>query len=317
MGKFANFFIASETNNYHPPVLSAKAFVLYGVVLILLRLFLGATVAAGSGVDSQILMSLVNNERRNRQIVELFVNPKLLAVAAIKSQDMIDRDYFAHVDPDGNYVWERIVNAGYFPYKILGENLAINFNTAEGMVAAWLQSPKHRDNLLNPDFEEQGLSALYGDYKGTYSNLTTNLFGTLMSGRSAESVKAAVEKIVPAVEAQNPPPGAKSASAPSSSASAPLAVQKTSSVANAPPSPADEPVVQDVATGLTKVPPTNSLFIWARIIFTGFGLLLLLVLAVDSVIIFQHEAVVGRSHSSYHLSGFVLLTLVSILVWWW
>ena len=171
MGKIANFFIASETNNYRPPVLSAKAFLWYGLALLLLRVLLGVTVVSGSGVDSQTLMDLINEERQARNVNPLFIDQGLRVAAAEKSADMIER---------------RIVAAGYAPYKMLGENLAVNFATNEGMIAAWLQSPKHRDNLLNPEFVDQGLSAMYGDYQGKYTNLTTSLFGVLAPGFTRE-----------------------------------------------------------------------------------------------------------------------------------
>src|SRR3989338_3233054 len=158
MTRFTSFFIANETNSYAPPALSYKAFLVYGAFLLAARFLLpGPPAAAGADVESLQLMSLINRERAARNLNTLYTSQKLLVAAGQKSDDMIARDYFAHVDPDGDYVWGRIVAAGYAPYKILGENLAVNFNTSEGMVKAWLQSPKHRENLLNPEYADQGL----------------------------------------------------------------------------------------------------------------------------------------------------------------
>src|SRR3989344_3829805 len=303
MGKIANFFIASETNNYRPPVLSAKAFLWYGLALLLLRVLLGVTVVSGSGVDSQTLMDLINEERQARNVNPLFIDQGLRVAAAEKSADMIERDYFAHVDPDGNYVWGRIVAAGYAPYKMLGENLAVNFATNEGMIAAWLQSPKHRDNLLNPEFVDQGLSAMYGDYQGKYTNLTTSLFGVLAPGFTREHDQVLAAE--PVKKSETPPPPETKA-----------AVTKNEPPKRFQPSPEQERQPAEVTPGVpaetTQVSGTNPLFGWPRLFFTLFGVLLLFILAIDSVIILKHETSVGRSHSSYHLSSFLLLVLISI-----
>ncbi|TSA46540.1 CAP domain-containing protein, partial [bacterium] len=206
------FFIASEENNYRPPILSYRAFIIYGLILLILRLlFSQIPQVSGSAIESDTLMRLINSERSQRNLVTLSTHASLVKAAGEKSQDMIDRGYFAHIDPDGNYVWGRIVNAGYPPYKILGENLAIDFSTAEGMITAWLDSPTHRANLLHPDFVDQGLAALYGTYQNRYTNLTTSLFGTPVAKSStppaAKSNVGGTTQVPPKTE--TPPPAQK------------------------------------------------------------------------------------------------------------
>ena len=44
----------------------------------------------------------------------------------------------------------------------------MDFDTSEGMVAAWMKSPAHRKNILNPDFDDTGV----GVVKGTYADST-------------------------------------------------------------------------------------------------------------------------------------------------
>lgn len=288
MGKLTRFFIASPENDFRPPMLSYRAFLIYGLLLLILRLLLGALPAQSSAVESGTLMALINQERTRRNLASLPAHPALVTAAAAKSQDMIDRDYFAHVDPDGNYVWGRIIAAGYTPYKILGENLAIDFSTSEGMIKAWLDSPTHRANLLHPEFVHQGLTALYGDYQGRYTNLTASLFGALaVSGKTTTRPKPS-----PSPPPPTPPP-------------APIyATPQT------PPPAAPQP-------SSPTTPPSARAYSASRVIFTVFGIILLVILAIDAVIINRHDASVGRSRSSYHLMGFLLIILVSILIWWW
>jgi hypothetical protein len=90
------------------------------------------------------------------------------------------RHYFAHVDPDGNYIWDKIVAAGYSPYTQLGENLAIEFYDTESLVAAWMNSPTHRANILQPGFKDQGAGLAFGNVtQNQYHSAIANTFGTL------------------------------------------------------------------------------------------------------------------------------------------
>lgn len=325
MSKLVNIFIASEENSFRPPILSYKAFLAYGLLLLLLRLFLGAVATQGAGIDSATLTNLINSERQQRNLNTLITDAKLEKAAAEKSQDMIQRGYFAHVDPDGNYVWYRVEQAGYAPYKILGENLAIDFSTSEGMIKAWIDSPSHRANLLHPDFLDQGLMALWGDYQGRYTNLTTSLFGTLAN------VKA--QTTPPPTQ---PPPAPQPAPAPAPAPEptptpapkpAPTPVPSPKPAPAPAPAPAPEPTPSPspATPSPTPISPTSLIspiryptaFAMSRLIFTLFGILLLLLLGVDSVIVYRHEIQVLRSHSSYHFTSFMLIVLVSILIWWW
>lgn len=322
MSRISSYFIASEQNNYHPAALSYKAFLIYGLALVILRLLLGASPAGSAAVESQPLMTLINNERASRNLNILKTDNSLLVASSQKAQDMIDRDYFAHVDPDGNYVWPKIIAAGYGAYKILGENLALDFLTSEGMIKAWLDSPTHRANLLHTDFLDQGLTALYGDYKGRYTNLTASLFGA-----KREPKQPQISPIPP--PPQPPPtPVVKSTQNSPTPPNPPPVTTPPTPVAQPPPTP---------ATSVTRPPenefprPSDSLahsltttFTFGRYLFTLIGLALLVLLTIDSVIIHRHEMLaqageinVVRSHSSYHLTSFLLITLISILIWWW
>lgn len=328
MDKIANFFLATEENNYHPSVLSYKAFLIYGIILLLLRMILGAAPAKSSAVDSTALMGLINQERSQRNLPVLFTNQSLLSAAGGKAQDMIDRDYFAHVDPDGNYIWNRIVAAGYTPYKILGENLALDFSTAEGMIKAWLDSPTHRNNLLHTDFRDQGLSALFGDYQGRYTNLTASLFGALVqSSQTPAPPPATTEKTKqpapPPAKAptQEVPAPAPKTNEPVTAAREPASASATEQAGNSrqepriEKSPVTSPTIALPKKTLSEI--LRSGFAWSQIAFTLFGIFILIILLIDSVIIHRHEKLIPRAKSSYHLFSFIMITLISILIWWW
>jgi hypothetical protein len=79
---------------------------------------------------------------------------------------MIYAGQFAHYyqSPQGQMdPWQFIINSGY-QYLYAGENLGKDFSSAEKLVTAWMNSPLHRDNLLNPNYSEIGVAVIEGPY---------------------------------------------------------------------------------------------------------------------------------------------------------
>lgn len=152
---------------------------LVALALLTMRFGLGAgTGANASDITPQNVMSAVNLERTSRNIAALNYNSKLAAAAQYKSSDMIARNYFSHIDPDGHYIWDKITSEGYYPYSILGENLAINFPDTAGLMSAWMDSPEHRSNILNSQFQDQGVGVAFGNANaGQFEDAITNAFG--------------------------------------------------------------------------------------------------------------------------------------------
>ena len=57
--------------------------------------------------------------------------------------------------------------------------MAVNFRTSAGLVMAWMNSPKHRENILKSDYTDTGIGIDYGIYKGKYVAFVVQHFGTL------------------------------------------------------------------------------------------------------------------------------------------
>jgi hypothetical protein len=161
--------------------MSSQALGVFTLIVWGLRILIPASITfATAYLDPTDLMNRINNERSKRFITTLNTNDKLITAAQGKSDDMLHRSYFSHIDPDGNYVWPRIEAAGYKPYITLGENLAMDFTTPDDLIAAWMNSPTHRANILNDKFEDQGLALSTGLYEPNHtSTLVASLFGTL------------------------------------------------------------------------------------------------------------------------------------------
>jgi len=129
-----------------------------------------------SGMTSAETVKLVNNARTSQNLPELAVNEKLAKAAENKINDMIKNDYFAHTSPAGITPWTWIEKAGY-EYKFAGENLAINFSSAEDQQTAWMDSETHKKNILSPDYKEIGAAVKEGTINGEPAMITVQEFG--------------------------------------------------------------------------------------------------------------------------------------------
>lgn len=83
-------------------------------------------------------------------------NSQLETAALRHSQDMAAKGYFDHNSPDGRDPGDRITAAGY-RWTTYGENIARGQQTPESVMEGWMNSPGHRDNILNCAFKEIGV----------------------------------------------------------------------------------------------------------------------------------------------------------------
>lgn len=149
------------------------------LVATTLIVLLAQTKVFASDITSQNITYLINKERVYYGLNPLKSNEDLDRAAALKSKDMLNRGYFDHY-AFGLTPWDFITNAGY-KYLYAGENLAMDFDTAEGMVNAWMVSPSHRANILNPDYQDMGVGVVKGVFDSKSQThqtvMVTNMFG--------------------------------------------------------------------------------------------------------------------------------------------
>lgn len=86
----------------------------------------------------------------------LTMDPALRCAARVHTQDMADREFFDHTNPDGEAPWDRMESAGY-SWSNAGENIAGGSSTAAGVVQQWMDSPGHCENIMSPDFVDIGI----------------------------------------------------------------------------------------------------------------------------------------------------------------
>jgi uncharacterized protein YkwD len=81
----------------------------------------------------------------------------LASAAAAHARDMAEHAELTHTGSDGSKPADRITRAGY-EWRASGENVAAGQRDADAVVAAWLQSPGHCANIMEPNFTEMGVA---------------------------------------------------------------------------------------------------------------------------------------------------------------
>jgi uncharacterized protein YkwD len=122
-------------------------------------------------------LCLLNLERRVRDLPPLAVQGQLSQASTAFSSSMVSLKFFDHVSPDGGTLVDRLTAVGYLGAADVwaaGENIGWGtgtLSTAESMVQAWMNSPPHRENVLDSSFREIGLGIALGVPSGSDSGL--------------------------------------------------------------------------------------------------------------------------------------------------
>jgi hypothetical protein len=142
-----------------------------------------------TGVFAEIrtdkIIKLTNLIREEQGLEHLTANQYLTQAAYAKADAIFQEQTFAH-SLGGRTFSAWIKDTGY-EYSFVGENLAIDFATESGAINAWLASPTHRDNLLNPEFKETGVAIMAREFDGQTSTLIVQIFGAPKSQVAATS----------------------------------------------------------------------------------------------------------------------------------
>lgn len=125
----------------------------------------------------QLIFNKVNEERAKEGVQALTYNSTMETYARIKSKDMGVRNYFDHVDPDGEMITAQMARDGV-SYNAWGENIAYIGGVTDPVALAnqfmtnWMNSPGHRANILSTNFTSIGI----GVYKSGNKYYATQEF---------------------------------------------------------------------------------------------------------------------------------------------
>ncbi len=179
-----DYFIPHEGNEYQPQSLRKAACV--GMTAMILLSFTVTNLQSLLWISSDWLVStilpavvvdLTNEERADFALSNLRRNSTLDEAARLKAEHMAANEYFSHYSPDGVSPWYWFNQTNY-SFVHAGENLAVHFTDSDEVVDAWMNSPSHRENILNGNYTEIGVGAAAGSYEGFKTVYVVQLFGT-------------------------------------------------------------------------------------------------------------------------------------------
>ncbi len=187
---FKKFFIPNKSNNFRPKSLQKFTVSTILIVVLVLEFFtitflinpqFASKITNLSAIIPSALIAKANRTRENENLGELKENSTLKEAALLKAQSMASKGYFSHIDPDGNQPWHYLDLAGY-KYQAAGENLAVNFADSSEVHKAWMNSPTHKANIVQPKFTEIGIATADGLYKGKEAIFVVEYFAVPKEG---------------------------------------------------------------------------------------------------------------------------------------
>lgn len=107
----------------------------------------------GREVEKEIF-ELANTIRREHGLEPLIWIDELANIAFEHSRDMAENNFFDHQSPSKGSPDDRARVAGF---QGVGENIAAGYLDAETVFGAWMKSPDHRANILDPDYRFTGV----------------------------------------------------------------------------------------------------------------------------------------------------------------
>ena len=104
--------------------------------------------------------ALINQKRAEFGLQPIVWNDEVAKIARLHSENMAKFNFFSHTGIDGKMVNDRADELGVTKWTAMGENIAYNRGyekPLECAVEKWLESPGHRENLLNGRWKESAI----------------------------------------------------------------------------------------------------------------------------------------------------------------
>jgi uncharacterized protein YkwD len=136
---------------------------------LLLALLLALAPAAFAEPDNDItpenVLRLMNEYRAAEGLGALRLDERVVTAANDRMRHMEEEAYWAHESPTGvtPFTWLRV---RAYEFQLAGENLASGFETARLLVQSWMESPGHRANIMEPEYQDCGIAIIDGSTQG-------------------------------------------------------------------------------------------------------------------------------------------------------
>jgi len=184
--------VPHKKNQYRPHLIRVPGLtVVFALMFITLGTYnlssTGSVLGDTANISATGLLAQTNEARNGANEAPLILNSDLNKAAQLKAHDMLANQYWAHTAPDGTEPWAWFDEVGY-DYVAAGENLAKGFTSDRGIVAAWMNSREHRENVLNAGYTEVGFGVIDGLLEGKETKLVVALYGTPLEPSVAGSM---------------------------------------------------------------------------------------------------------------------------------
>lgn len=202
-------FIQKFSDSHKLDAFRHSAFVFAVVFLVIINsasaLFLGnPSEVVAADISPARLVELANQERVARGLNTLSVDSRLSTAAQKKGEDMFAKQYWSHYGPNGETPWQFIKAEGY-NYIYAGENLAKDFTSTDPIHTAWMNSPSHRDNIINTNYKNIGIAAVSGIFDGKETIIVVQMFGSEYVAPEPEPTPEPEPEPTPPVQQPLPP----------------------------------------------------------------------------------------------------------------
>jgi hypothetical protein len=208
---FSHFFIPQERNNHRANLLKSHFlllligfYLLNQSVIKFISLVKPGVLGYSSEITAQKVLDQTNTERQKNGLPALQYNSVLSESATKKAQDMFANNYWAHNSPSGTTPWDFFKSVGY-KYSVAGENLARDFYDTDSLIKAWMDSPTHRENMLNSKYQEIGIGVVNGVLGGVKTTLVVQHFGTPLNFVADKQTKEETKPVATSSLAQATP----------------------------------------------------------------------------------------------------------------
>jgi len=192
--------IPSQKNLWRPHILRPQNLFRVAVVLLVIKFAVFSWLSYFPKttnfaiITSTELVEMANKDRIAQGLKPLTISSQLVAAAEKKATDMFNNDYFAHTSPNGTTPWFWLNSVGY-KYTAAGENLAKDFTESVYVHEAWMNSPSHRANILNKNYQDVGIAVVDGVINGQKTTLAVEFFGKSSTAKTVTPIQSASGKV--------------------------------------------------------------------------------------------------------------------------
>ena len=165
-----------------------------GIVMCLFVVQSGQVLANQLIGQEDEIISRVNLIRSVEGLPILNTDNRLMSSALDKATDMDINDYFNHAGLNDlrMFYW---INGADYSYDFAGENLAKGFTSVDRLINAWVSSPTHYQNIINPKFKDIGVGIMPGVLNGKDTVFVVQHFG-LEKAVSSDYIKQSTSSVI-------------------------------------------------------------------------------------------------------------------------